>query len=80
MTADERNIMRQHVTYWTNVTEAGICVLFGPVSDPNGGYGIAVVEAQDMAAVDALIADDPAYKAAIMTYEVNPMKVGMIRQ
>ena len=46
MTPDERAIMQQHVVYWTDLMKQGKVHVFGPVLDPNGIYGIGVVEVE----------------------------------
>ena len=43
MTADERNIMQQHIAYWSPYLNDGTLIVFGPVMDPKGGFGIAVI-------------------------------------
>ena len=42
MTEDERSIMERHVAYWSEKAAKGIAVVFGPVMDPHGVYGIGV--------------------------------------
>jgi uncharacterized protein YciI len=37
----------------------GDLVVFGPVADPGGGWGVAVAKAEDEAAVREMIAEDP---------------------
>jgi len=60
MTQDERNIMMQHVAYWTELMNRNIAIVFGPVMDPNGVYGIGVVEVNSEEEVNVLIENDPA--------------------
>jgi uncharacterized protein YciI len=72
MTPDERAIMQQHVVYWTDLMKQGKVHVFGPVLDPNGIYGIGVVEVDSQEDVDKLIQQDPATK--INRYEAYPMK------
>jgi uncharacterized protein len=43
MTADEKATMQSHVTYWTSLLNDGIVIVFGPVFDPKGGFGVGVV-------------------------------------
>ena len=43
MTDDERNTMQKHVAYWQSYVQDGTVIVLGPVMDPKGGYGIAVV-------------------------------------
>ena len=66
MTADEREIMQQHVAYWQSIMQQGKVVVFGPVMDPNGPYGMGFVDADDESAIRTFIACDPA--SAINTY------------
>jgi hypothetical protein len=39
----ERNLMRQHGEYWTGHLKRGKVLLFGPVADPDGPYGLCVL-------------------------------------
>jgi hypothetical protein len=71
MSPAERAIMARHVTYWTALAEQGVAVVFGPVLDPAGVYGIGVCRVDDLAHVKRLIADDPAL--GLLAYEVFEM-------
>lgn len=74
MTADERAIMGAHVGYWTDKVATGNALVFGPVADPGGGYGIGVMQAADLAAMEALRDADPAIKANVgFRYEIFAM-------
>jgi uncharacterized protein len=59
MNGEERELMGRHVAYWSAQLERGRLAVFGPVADPEGGYGVAVVAADSEAAVRDLIARDP---------------------
>ena len=59
MTDDEQALMGEHVVYWRGLLDAGRVVAFGPVADPAGGWGVSIVDADDEAAVQAMIAADP---------------------
>ena len=63
MTDGERQLMGQHVAYWSELARKGTAIVFGPVADPQGGYGVAVIEAPDEAAVRELSTHDPVIKA-----------------
>ena len=58
MTSEERQLMQRHVAYWTELADEGVALLFGPVSDPAGSYGIGVVEVEEEQ-VAVLTANDP---------------------
>lgn len=71
MTAEERAIMERHVAYWSEKAVNGIAIVFGPVMDPNGAYGIGVYQVQDEAKMRELLKHDPAN--GLLQYEVLPM-------
>lgn len=81
MTDDERAVMERHVAYWSNEADAGVAVVFGPVADPAGVYGIGVYRVDDEEQMLRLIRDDPAN--GLLTYEVFLMPravVGMVQR
>jgi uncharacterized protein YciI len=63
MDEQERAMMGEHVAYWRGLLDDGQVVAFGPVADPAGGWGVSVVEAEDEAGVQALLARDPVKRA-----------------
>lgn len=72
MTAEEREIMLRHITYWKEEMKRGSMQIFGPVLDPASVYGVGIVQVADEAELKNLIANDPA--TAINDYEYYPMK------
>jgi uncharacterized protein YciI len=72
MTPEERAIMQQHLVYWRALMDKGKVIVFGPVMDPKGAYGLGVIEAESEEEVQSFIANDPA--TAINTYEYYPMR------
>ena len=77
MTEVEMGIMQKHFAYWGDLTERSIAVVYGPVADPRGAFGFAVVDVVDQAAAHALGNSDPAIQAnAGFTYEVHSMPTG----
>ncbi len=80
MNADERAMMQEHAAYWRGHLQAGTVVVFGPVADPKGAWGLGVVRVADEAAVRALEAGDPAIKAGRgLRYEILPMIRAVVR-
>lgn len=74
MTPEERGIMQAHVGYWTGKVGTGNALLFGPVADPKGGWGVGVIRAGSMAEMEALRDADPAIRAGIgFSYDILPM-------
>ena len=72
MNEEERDIMNQHIVYWKGLLAQGKVIVYGPVMDPNGAYGIGVVEAENEEEVKTLTSNDPA--ATINRYEIYPMR------
>ena len=60
MTPEEALVMRGHREYWMPRVEIGVVIAMGPVADPAGGYGVAIVEAASLAALEAMQEADPA--------------------
>jgi uncharacterized protein len=79
MSDDEAATMGRHAEYWQERLADGRVVVFGPVSDPSGSWGLAVVEAETEDEVRALGAEDPAVQSGMCTFEVLPMPVAIVR-
>ena len=72
MTEEERSIMKQHVDYWAQYVNNGTVVVLGPVMDPKGGYGVAVVRVDTDEELNELLTNDPAN--GLNSYEFYPMR------
>ncbi|MCW8087457.1 YciI family protein [Sabulicella glaciei] len=59
MTPTEAEAMQAHMAYWTRLMGEGRVSGFGPVAGDEGVYGLAVFEAPDDTAAEAVIAADP---------------------
>ncbi len=79
MTDAERAVMAEHVAYWTRQRDLGVAVAFGPVADPAGAWGVAIVETADGQAANDLRAADPAVISGVATAELYPMPVAVVR-
>jgi uncharacterized protein len=76
MTADERTAMQQHVGYWAEKAAQGIAVVFGPVADPKGVWGMGVYRVSDLAEMQRMLEADPARH--MLDYDVFEMPRGVI--
>lgn len=80
MNADERAAMMAHAGYWAERLKEGVAVVFGPVADPKGGWGMGVVKVKDEAELRAFEAKDPAIASKLgLRYEVLPMLQAVYR-
>ena len=74
MTDEERAIMFAHQGYWSQFAEKGWAVAYGPVADPQGGYGAGFWSLPDDQDPQALSAADPAIQSNRgFRYEIYPM-------
>jgi len=76
---EEREIMGRHAAYWQPLIDSGQMVVFGPVLDATGSWGLGVVEAEDEDELRALAAGDPAVTTGTAEIEVGTMLAGFVR-
>jgi uncharacterized protein len=79
MTDEERAIMGRHAAHWQPLVDAGQMVVFGPVLDGTGSWGLGVVEAEDEDELRAFAADDPVVTTGTATIELGKMLAGFVR-
>lgn len=72
MTEAECSIMQQHVAYWAPFVQDGTVIVLGPVMDPKGGFGMAVVAVESESHLQELMKQDPAN--GLNRYEYYPMR------
>ena len=79
MTDAERQIMDRHAAYWQPLVDAGRMVVFGPVLDGTGSWGLGVVEADDEDEVRQFASGDPVVTTGTADIEVGRMIAGFTR-
>jgi uncharacterized protein len=79
MTAAERAHMGEHVAYFGDLFAKGKVLIYGPVMDPEAGFGMAVIEAESAEEVSTLMDNDPTVRSGMNKYTVAPMIVGASR-
>ena len=76
----EKGLFEQHSAYWLDQAEAGAAIAVGPVFEPAGTWGLALVEARDEAAAVALGDGDPVIAAGIgFAYALAPVPSLILR-
>ncbi|MFN8026091.1 MAG: YciI family protein [Acidimicrobiia bacterium] len=79
LTDDERAIMGRHAAHWQPWVEDGRMVVFGPVLDDTGSYGLGVVETDDEDELRAHAAADPVVTTGTAHMEIGRMLLGFVR-
>ena len=75
MNEEEKRLMQQHAIFWNDLLANGTALIYGPVLDPKGPYGLAIIEADNEEKARAICTNDPTIKAKLHTYELHPMHV-----
>jgi len=78
MTDEEAGIMSEHFMYLKDLLVKGNLVLAGP--ETSGKFGIAVFGADSLEHAKELTANDPSVKNNIMTAEIYPFRVSLLKQ
>ena len=79
MSDEEREIMGRHAAYWQPYIDSGQMVIFGPVLEATGSWGLGVVEADDEEKLRAFAAGDPVVTTGTAAMEVGRMPQGFVR-
>lgn len=70
MSPAEASAMGAHVGYWSDKLAQGEVLVFSPVPDPAGDWGLAVVLAPDAETVGRYGQQDPAVVAGVAEFSV----------
>ncbi len=73
MSPEEAAVMQAHGDYWDGLLDRGTAVVFGPVAEPTGAWGLGVLEVDDAGAAERVREGDPAVTSGTLTAEIHPM-------
>jgi uncharacterized protein len=76
MSDAEQHVMHQHQEFWRELLAEGRVVVYGPVSDPAGAWGLGVLRASNRVEVIEYCNVDPAVASGLMTFETFPIMGG----
>jgi uncharacterized protein YciI len=79
MSDTERDIMARHAAHWAPWIDSGHVVVFGPVLDDNGVFGLGVIEIENEDELRAFAATDPAVTTGTLTITVGTLLSGYVR-
>jgi uncharacterized protein len=79
MSDEEREIMGRHAAHWQSYIESGQMVVFGPVLDGTGPWGLGVLESDDEDELRGHIARDPVVMTGTASIELGKMLQGFVR-
>jgi len=76
MSASERALMLEHAQYLQQRFQQRKVLIYGPVMDTHGPYGMGVFEVADEAEARSIMDADPTIVAGLNRYELYPMRIG----
>ena len=77
MTPAEQEAMAGHQDYWQQLRHDGKVVVYGPIADPEGVWGMGVLRAASRAEVLETGNNDPSVLAGVNTFEVFEIMGGI---
>ena len=70
----------QEAGLWQRLADRGVALAVGPVLDPAGAWGLAIVDVSDGAAASALTEEDPVVRSGSgFRYEIHPIPQAILR-
>ena len=79
ITDEEKRLMEEHSRYFEEQFAAGIILLYGPVTAPDGAFGLAVLEVEGEVEARRFGEGDPSVKGGLNRFELYPMRVPAAR-
>jgi uncharacterized protein YciI len=75
LTEEERALMMQHAAYVRGFFDKGSVLAYGPVLDPEGSFGVGLLEMTDLAEAEEFAQNDPSIKCGMNRYTISPMRI-----
>jgi uncharacterized protein len=79
MSDDEREVMARHAAHWQPYLNSGQMVVFGPIVDGTGSWGLGVVEVEDDQQLRSHADKDPVVTTGTGRIELGKMLFGFVR-
>jgi uncharacterized protein YciI len=79
MSDEEREVMGRHAAHWQPYIDSGQMVIFGPVLDGTGSWGLGVIHADDEDELREFAAHDPVVTTGTASIELGKMLQGFVR-
>jgi hypothetical protein len=66
--------MQEHSVFWKDLLDEGMCIIYGPVFEPDITYGIGIFSVKDDTIVQEIVNNDPSVKKGLNRFEIFSMK------
>ena len=78
MTDEEAEVMSIHFAYMKQLLADGVLIVAGPVI--TGEFGLSIIEAESLETAREFVYNDPAVARGIMTPEIYPFRLSLMRK
>jgi len=75
MSPEEAEVMDRHTGYWRDLLQRDVAVAFGPVLDPEGPWGLGLIDIDEEREARDVAESDPAVESGTCTYELVPIQL-----
>jgi uncharacterized protein YciI len=76
-TEEESRVVGEHYDYLVSLRERGKLVVAGPSVKRGDTFGIGVLDVDELAEAEAIVAEDPAVVNGVMTAEIRPLRIAV---
>jgi uncharacterized protein len=73
MSSEEGEVMQRHAGYWQDLLGREVAVAYGPVMDPEGSWGLGLLDVEDENEAREIAERDPAVESGTCTYALVPI-------
>jgi hypothetical protein len=73
MSPEEGEVMQRHAAYWQDLLNRKLAVAYGPVMDPDGSWGLGLLDLDDEQGAREIAERDPAVESGTCTYALMPI-------
>ena len=81
ITDAELEVMQEHGTYLKQYVDTGEVIVMGPVLDPKGSWGVAILEVHSEDKARSIAEKDPSVISGLgFRYEIYPMLRAVVRK
>ncbi len=77
---EEGAVMAAHAAYYEQLMKTGRILVYGPVRDSTGAWGLGVIQGEAEDEVRAITDADPSVVAGLMRVELGTMPVAIVRR
>ena len=76
ITPEEMATMKRHADYYAAQFQVGRVLIYGPVMDTAGAYGMGVLDVDTEAEARQIVEADPSITEGLNRFELWPMRIG----